>query len=411
MHLEYFNRATKYASKSNNLKALQFYKKELGINEFKECYLNLGNMYRLLDNDKEAYRCYLKAADNNMPFSDNTFGPYALALGNLGLLEYTFGNDVGAIDFYLMALDIDPLHYDTIWNYSSALLRQWCSREEVDLVSAWKMYDFRFKRKNARTIIDNTLPVWDGISSGRSIVVLAEQGYGDKFMWGRYIKCLREYFDEVWVQTPEVLVEVFNDFKTCFTVAESNASVSIPFASLAAKFDMVEGDWLRGKFGVQEFSTDPYKLNIGIEWSGSSSHTNDRNRSCPVGYFTELAKYGTLYSLKADAVKVKGIEHLGCKSWAATAEAVNGLDVVISVDTSVVHLCGSVGANCLVLMPLKETDFRWGNNSMGEDNIWYKSVKVVRNPNSWEKVFEEVKARLEIMKLEKLHQSVLSVSN
>ena len=94
MHLEYFNRATKYVSKGNNLKALQFYKKEIAINEFKECYLNLGNMYRLLDNDKEAYRCYLKAADKDMPFSDNTFGSYALALGNLGLLEYTFGNVV-----------------------------------------------------------------------------------------------------------------------------------------------------------------------------------------------------------------------------------------------------------------------------------------------------------------------------
>lgn len=398
MFLEHYTRATKYLEKGNVEKALQFYKKETAINEFKECYLNMGNAYRLLNKDKDAYRCYLNAADPSMPFSDNTFGPYALALGNLGLLEYTFGNDNAAIEFYLLALDIDPLHYDSIWNYSSALLRQWCSNEEVDIISAWKMYDFRFKRNVSRTTIDNTIPRWDGISRGRSIVVLAEQGLGDKFMWGRYVACLKEYFEEVWVQVPECMHTVFSEYKTC-RVVENTGEVSIPLASLAARFEMVPGDWLRGKFGTREFDTS--NLNIGIEWAGSSSHTNDRNRSCPVGYFSELAKYGTLYSLRADAPRVKGIEHLGCKSWAETAEAVNGLDLVISVDTSITHLCGSLGSECWVLQPLKETDFRWGNNSMGEKNIWYSSVKVIRNPNSWIKVLDEVKLRLELMKLQR----------
>ena len=53
-----------------------------------------------------------------------------------------------------------------------------------------------------------------------------------------------------------------------------------------------------------------------------------------------------------------------------------------------------------MLQPLKETDFRWGNNAMGEKNIWYDSVKVIRNHNNWSNVFAEVRARLEVRRLE-----------
>jgi hypothetical protein len=68
--------------------------------------------------------------------------------------------------------------------------------------------------------------------------------------------------------------------------------------------------------------------------------------------------------------------------------------LVITVDTALAHLCGACGIECWVLMPLNTPDFRWGDSSMGAKNIWYDSVRVIRNPNSWEKVFEEVNSLL-----------------
>ena len=53
-----------------------------------------------------------------------------------------------------------------------------------------------------------------------------------------------------------------------------------------------------------------------------------------------------------------------------------------------------------MLQPSKETDFRWGNNAMGENNVWYDSVKVIRNHGNWANVFAEVCARLELRRLE-----------
>jgi tetratricopeptide (TPR) repeat protein len=355
----------------------------------------MGNSYRLLGNDAEAIKCYLKASALDTPFSDNTFGAYDNALGNLGLLEYTYGNDDAAIAYYTAALEKNPLHFDSIWNYANALLRKHCSLEDVDLASAWKMYEYRFKRSSA-TRIDTSIVRWDGSSSGRSIVVLAEQGMGDKFMFGRYIHCLRDYFAEIWVQCPKEMETIFSEYNTCQAIPD--VECSIPICSLAGIFGSSDDAWLVGMFSARKFAGD--KLKIGIEWAGSDTHSNNKYRSVASNHFLSLAEFGDLYSIRPEAEAVRGVTALNACSWAESAEIVNGLDLIISVDTSIVHLAGSLGKECWMLQPLKETDFRWGNNAMGEKNIWYDSVKVIRNHGNWSNVFAEVRARLELRRLE-----------
>lgn len=393
--MQNYNRATKYLEKGNPEKALQFYKRQLKDYGFKECYLNMGNSYRLLGNDPEAIKCYLKASALDTPFSDNTFGAYDNALGNLGLLEYTYGNDDAAIAYYTAALEKNPLHFDSIWNYANALLRKHCSLEDVDSVAAWKSYEYRFKRTNA-TRVDRSIRTWNGITSGKSIVVLAEQGMGDKLMFGRYIHCLRDYFAEIWVQCPVDMEAVFSEYLVCQEIPD--VECSIPICSLAGIFGTVQDAWLRDKFGARKFAGD--RLKIGIEWAGSDTHSNNKYRSVPSSSFLDLLEFGDLYSIRPGAESVRGVTALNSSSWAESAEIVNGLDLIISVDTSIVHLAGSLGRECWMLQPLKETDFRWGNNSMGEKNIWYDSVRVIRNHGSWANVFAEVRARLELMRLE-----------
>ena len=393
--MQNYNRATKYLEKGNNEKALQFYKRQLKEREFKECYLNMGNAHRNLGNDAEAIKCYIKANASDTPFSNGTFGSYDHALGNLGLLEYTYGNDDSAIAYYITALEKNPLHYDSIWNYASALLRKHCSLEDVDAASAWKMYDYRFKRANP-VKVDKSIPTWDGISSGKSIVVLAEQGFGDKLMFGRYIHRLKEYFEEIWVQCPTALEDIFSEYLTC--QAPPSVERSIPICSLASIFSTSKDNWLAGKFGTRKFAGDRPK--IGIEWTGSATHSNNKYRSVMPSYFLSLTEFGDLYSIRPEAEPVRGVIALNASSWKESAEIVNGLDLIISVDTSIVHLAGSLGKECWMLQPLKETDFRWGNSAMGENNIWYDSVKVIRNHGNWSNVFAEVRARLELRRLE-----------
>jgi len=381
--IQSFNRGTRYLERGNLPKALACFKTCARTEDFKELWLNMGNVYRLLDQDREATDCYLRAADPNTPYALGGYGHYVLALSNLGLLEYAAGHDDRACEFYEAALAIDSGHYNSIWNYAGALLRKHCSGEVIDLEHAWRMYEFRFYRTGAKTKVDKSLPRWDGVSRGHSIVVVCEQGIGDHLMWGRYVHCLREYFSEVWVQVDESLHEFFSDFKICNLVSETTATVSVPICSLARYFLPQPGSWLQGRYPKPDPSNE-----IIVEWAGSPTHSNDRNRSVSPHYFLDLG-LSNLVNIRPGAKVPQGILAKPASSWRETVDRVLAADLVISVDTSLVHLCGALGVPCWMLQPLKETDFRWG--SRGVDNIWYDSVKVIRNPGSWDKVFNVVK--------------------
>jgi hypothetical protein len=381
--IQSFNRGTRYLERGKYVKALACFKECAREADFKELWLNMGNVYRLLDRDREATDCYLRSASPNTPFVNGEYGHYPLALSNLGLLEYSAGHDDSAIEFYRAALDINHDHYNSIWNYAGALLRKYCSGEVVDLDLAWSMYEFRFYRDGAQTGVDKSLPRWDGVSKGKSIVVVCEQGIGDHLMWGRYVRCLQEYFDEIWIQVDKSLHAFFSDFKICDRVSETTATVSVPICSLARYFPPQPDAWLQDRYPKPKPSGE-----IIVEWAGSPTHSNDRNRSVSPHYFLELG-LPNMVNIRPGAKVPRGIAAKPSGSWLETVDRVLAADLVISVDTSLVHLCGSLGVECWMLQPLKETDFRWGRS--GVKNIWYPSVKVIRNPGSWKQVFATVK--------------------
>jgi ADP-heptose:LPS heptosyltransferase len=79
--------------------------------------------------------------------------------------------------------------------------------------------------------------------------------------------------------------------------------------------------------------------------------------------------------------------------FADTAALISLLDLVVSVDTSVVHLTGAIGRPFWVLVPLAP-DFRWLLDR--EDSPWYPTARLFRQPrpDDWESVFEHVRAEL-----------------
>jgi hypothetical protein len=390
--MNYYNRGVGYLEKANYTKALMFFKKERQI--FKELYLNMGSCYKYLGEDTKAYNCYLNAANHSIPFCDNTYGPYDLALNNLGLMNYMAESDDVSIEYYLSALKLTPDFQSCRWHLGIAQYRRYLSGDITYRDEAIVNYDFRFYQSTNYTPIDTTLPRWDGISRGESVVILAEQGLGDKFQWLRYARLLERYFDRVWIQIPECLHELYVDYRVVTKVSDTDATCCVPLCSLTRYFGVDEAphDYLI-KPEPHDFGTSNFR--IGIVNAGSPGHINDYNRSCGIHHFVGLSRPGvSLYNLSPGAREVKGITNLNPSSWMATAKYLRGLDLVISVDTSVVHLAGTLDVPCWVLMPKKDTDFRWGDSSCGTANVWYPSVKVFRNPNNWDAVFKVVKELL-----------------
>jgi hypothetical protein len=127
-------------------------------------------------------------------------------------------------------------------------------------------------------------------------------------------------------------------------------------------------------------------LTLGVVVRGAPGHYNDARRSLDPAAAEALLALPGAVSLKP--------EDTGARDFWDTAAAVMGLDLVISVDTSVVHLTGALGKPCWVLLPAVGCDWRWG--ARGATTPWYPSLRLFRQatPGDWSGVIDDVRAAL-----------------
>src|SRR5262249_45342401 len=145
-------------------------------------------------------------------------------------------------------------------------------------------------------------------------------------------------------------------------------------------------------------------MKVGVVWAGNPIHKNDALRSLALDRLSALFEVpGTQwYSLQvgdraADLAKLRGgrITDLSAEltDFAETAAAITALDLVIGVDTAVVHLAGALGKPVWVLLPF-DPDWRW---LLGRgDSPWYPSARMVRqqSPGDWDGVIASVRGTL-----------------
>jgi tetratricopeptide (TPR) repeat protein len=380
-----FNKGIELLDKKRFTKALSIFKKIVKQTEFREVYMNMGIAYKNMNEHLKCKECFEKASDSDLPFSDGSYKKvWPLALSNMGLLAYTFEQDDAAIALHKAALASDPTYYEAIWNLSLAELRKVCSNKSDNVDLAWEYYSWRFKRNKAEALKNKKrdLMFWDFKTPypDESLVLLVEQGIGDTIMFARWIPYLETMFKKVYVQCTLEMDYLFEN--ACRDASETDAVFGVPIASLGKLGDIPRGDWLRDKY-IPKVGGD---MNIMCVWQGNPTHANDANRSTHAGYFDRLKKFGKLHSI----VPRKGYETMPIVNWKETIKYLEGIDIVVTIDSSMAHLCGALGKPCLVLMALYDNDFRWGDSSMGTSNVWYDSVKVIRNEHNWEKVFDKV---------------------
>ena len=146
-------------------------------------------------------------------------------------------------------------------------------------------------------------------------------------------------------------------------------------------------------------------LKIGLVWSSSRTNKDFKNKYLGLEYFKSLFKLkGTKwYSLQvgedAKEIKILNLQnnlvdlsaHL--TDFSQTASIINALDLIITTDTSVAHLCGAMNKRAFVLVP-KPSDWRWMQE--GDMTPWYKSLKLFRQYESgkWDSVISEIENSL-----------------
>src|SRR5262249_10416587 len=147
------------------------------------------------------------------------------------------------------------------------------------------------------------------------------------------------------------------------------------------------------------------KPRVALAWSGNPVHPNDRHRSIPLALLDPLLStpgvqfisvQRDLRSGEPELLAGNGrILQLGDKlaDFADTAAVVAFADLVISADTAVAHLAGSLGEPVWILLPFAP-DWRWMLER--QDSPWYPTARLFRQTRigEWEDVIARMHAEL-----------------
>lgn len=314
-----------------------------------------------------------------------------------------------AIHHFETATDLSPDHALAHWNNAIALLLS------GDFETGWREYEWRLQRPGS-TPTEFSKPRWTGDAlAGRTILIHAEQGLGDAIQFCRYASTL--------VESGRVLLAVQPSLKRLMASLQGVAGILVdqdplpafdvhcPLLSLPGLFETrletipADVPYLAAQpAAVQAFSDrlgPGDHLNVGLVWAGNPRLQNDLNRSIPLERFRSLVEVpgARFVSLQKDKragdqellASLGGIADLAphLEDFADTAAAIEALDLVISVDTSVAHLAGALGKPVWLLLPFAP-DWRWMLHR--EDSPWYPSMRLFRQTQarSWPEVLAAV---------------------
>lgn len=233
-------------------------------------------------------------------------------------------------------------------------------------------------------------PEWGGEPLvGKRLLIWPEQGFGDQIQAARFAPILKARGAQVTLVCAPALHRLFAG---SFDVEVIAAQGAIDFPD--PDYWVMSGS-LAWRLGVtpQSVPNAPYLkapksapdagARIGLMSRGNPAHENDHNRSLPPRAAERLR------SLAPDALDLDPAT-TGADDFADTAAILDGLDLVISVDTAVAHLAGAMGKACWVLLPAQETDWRWLRERT--DSPWYPSLTLFRQRpgESWEEVIARI---------------------
>lgn len=391
-----------------------------------EWWNNLGAAFRNEHCNAEARHCFQKALEKNV---------HQHALANICALWVNEGNPEKGIPYGRQALMLQPDHPQASWNMGLLLL------ENKEYEEGFKLYADGFKHsERIKRFYDNPegkeALFWDGENlDGKRIVLWGEQGLGDELLFMQFVpEFIREHPDtEVILDVHPRLVNTiqrsFPDIKNIFPtrkskeVPEWNETLRVDYKQgvgslpkfyhtkrrknagwLKPNPELVERYWsiLRSMASMQGKAGKPV---IGIAWTGGKKKTRVDLRSLTLPEMLPILQQDCFF------VSLEYIPHAEMQTgmfWQEQGILVNhapdviedfdydhqialaaSTDLVITVNTSIVHVCGSLDHPCWTLTPHGHA---WRYGRKDKLNPFYNSVvQYHKNEGeNWEGVVKKV---------------------
>ena len=400
----YNNRGNVFLDLKNYSKAIIDYKKAIEINpNYYQCLTNLGNSFLKLNLIDEAEKTLEKSI-----FLNNFYADSHLSMGMIKVVRNNL--DEGISDFN-KAISIDNNNAQYYMNKSMALLLK------GEFTEGWKFYEWRLKLPNRTDISKlNDKQRWHGKKNleNKTILLICEQGLGDTIQFARYAKLLFNKKTKIIMEVQKPLINFFRQLEPEIKIISKGEKVNFdyycPLLSLPYVLNLNDPNIPKTKYLTPnikivkklEKNNLNKKMKIGFAFSGNNNHENTLNRDIN---FKEISKIISddyqffciqkdisekdLFDMKENQKVIWPVNYLS-EDFSNTAALISTMDLIITVDTSLVHLSGSMGIKTWLLIPYNN-DWRWMKNITYSP--WYPSVKIFRQSKLgiWDDVIDKVK--------------------
>jgi tetratricopeptide (TPR) repeat protein len=319
-----------------------------------------------------------------------------------------------ALPAYGRAIAARPDFVEAHWN--EAL----CRLLVGDFAGGWEKYEWRWKTEEAQgTQRDFAQPQWNRESDirGKTILLHAEQGFGDALQFSRYVGLVAARGANVILEVRPPLKRLLAGIDGAPTIVARGEplppfdlhcpllSLPLAFATRLAtipaptplRIPTEQAEKWHARLGRKS------GLRVGLVWSGNPAHKNDQNRSLALTlldpFFDLPVEFVSLQKEVSEEDRMRlaarCIAHYGeeLADFSDTAALASLMDLVISVDTSVAHLAASLGLPTWILLPFIP-DWRWLLER--EDSPWYPTARLFRQreDGDWSDVLGEVLSEL-----------------
>jgi RimJ/RimL family protein N-acetyltransferase/Flp pilus assembly protein TadD len=364
------------------------------------CY-SLGNSYYRLEQIDRAVTLFQQAVKINPRDS--------ASWNNLGKCLNELNRPDESIEAYNRSVEITPDY--ALARYGRAISLLTAGR----LPEGFKEYEWRLNLTKQREL---SQPTWHGESApGKTLLLQAEQGFGDAIQMVRFIAKARE-------RVGRVILECRPDLTTLFKYSKC-ADVVVPYGSIIPPFDCFlrllslphalgvtidaipnQVPYLGAPAWARPLPALRGHLKVGLAWAGNPHHHQDAARSIRLQELAPVLQVPdvTFYSLQKpvpaqDETYLRSVSDLIDSSltfgdFLETASVIAGLDLVITVDTAVAHLAGALGKPVWLLVQ-HSPDWRWFLDRA--DTPWYPTMRLYRQAkrNCWELPVKRVAAALQ----------------
>lgn len=389
-------------------------------NQYAEAYQNLG----VIAHEQRQLEKAIALYDQTIAIKPT----HAEAHSNRGVALKALHRVDEALKSFDLSISINPKYAQAYWNKAITLLL------DGQYEKGWPLFEWGWTAKQRGAQRHTQHPLWTGLHplKNKTILLHAEQGYGDAIQFCRFAKSVSALGAKVVLEVPRPLVEVCQTLQGVQTVMASGDPIpdvdfqcplmTLPMAlkttmaNIPSEMPYLYADATQSTHWRNKLSAFTQKK-VGLVWNGGfRPHMPElwllnAERNITLEVMAQHLQHANIdfFSLqKGDPAEaeIRGREKElwtqgnfhnftdELHTFADTAALIDQLDLVISVDTSTAHLAAAMGKPVWLL---NRVDGCWRWLIDVDHSPWYPSVRVYRQgqDRDWGPIAKRIAVDLE----------------